>query len=486
MNLSDLRQLFLRSVRALMPEADTSDRNPLMQYGAAVSGVTAAVFQRLELIRRDSVPSTATLTGALAWGEALEIPRKGPTQAHGKAALQVRGLPGTTIVDGTQLRAQTGGVRVRVIGHHAIAVDGFALVDVATDERGRAANLPAHTALRFVNTPTGLQEMARLVKSLQGGLDDEPGGTYQERVARRLAEPPQGGNVGDYRRWVEESLPDSLVTGYPLPLRNGRGTVDVAGLRHARGLERVLTAAERADVLAYIEPRKLATDQVRVVETVARIVDVEVALQPVSESRFRFDFDDHGGLAIGSWNPDTRELGFLEPLPVDVTPNKRICIRMADGGQAGNGGDEQVIAAVTGASTLVLVDDPDRPVPASLEQGAPDAVAFAGGPLVERARRAILDGYTVACDGQGSRIPGLQQLGPANPGTRYGSWLDRIEPSRIEAAARAQAGVDDAVCVVPASAVVPMDLAAEGLPPPGATTSIEVLIPGQVIVRRKA
>ena len=59
-----------------------------------------------------------------------------------------------------------------------------------------------------------------------------------------------------------------------------------------------------------------------------------------------------------------------------------------------------------------------------------------------------------------------------------------MEPSRIEAAARAQAGVDDAQCLAPTATVSPVDVAAEGLPPPGATTTTEVLIAGQVVVRR--
>ena len=479
-SLSDIRALFIRSVRALMPDADTSERNPLMQYGTAVGGVAAAIFRRMEQIRRDSVPSTASLQGAIVWGEALRVPRKGPTQAHGKAALQVRGATGATVIDGAELRAQASGVIVRVVGHHVIGGDGFAYVDVTTVDRGLAANLEAGIALRFVSAPAGIQEAAKLVKSLQGGFDDEPVGSYQARVARRLAEPPQGGNIGDYRRWIEDALPDVLLAGYPLPMRNGRGTVDIVGLRYARGRERILTEAERAQILDFITPRKLATDQVRVIETVPRIVDIEVAITPVSEPRFRFDFADRGGMVIDSWEPATRELTFAETLPADIAPNKRISLRMANGGQYGNDGAEQLIAAITGPDRLVLVQHPDRPVPNEL--GAGD-VAFAGGPLVERARRAILDGYRVQCDGQGAHIPGLDALGPANPTTRYGSWLDRIEPSRVEAAARAQASVDDARCVAPTAAVVPVDAAAEGLPPPGATETIEVLLAGQVIVR---
>ena len=480
MSLTDIRALFTRSVRALMPAADTSERNPLMQYGTAVSGVVAALFRRYEQIRRDSVPSTASLAGAITWGQALRVPRKGPTQAHGKAALQVRGAAGATVIDDAELRAQASGVIVRVVGHHIIGADGFAYVDVATVDRGQGANLEAGVALRFVSSLAGVQEVAKLVKSLQGGFDNEPGGSYQARVAGRLAKPPQGGNDGDYQRWIEDALPDVLLAGYPLPRRNGRGTVDVVGLRYARGTERILSGAERAQILAYITPRKLSTDRVRVIETVARIIDVEVAITPVSEPRFRFDFADRGGLVIESWNPDTRELVFADDLPADIAPNKRLSLRMADGGQYGNDGAEQLIAAITGPDRLVLVQHPDRPVPAEL--GAGDE-AFAGGPLVERARRAILDGYRVDCDGQGAHIPGLDALGPANPTTRYGSWLDRIEPSRIEAAARAQAGVDDARCVAPATAVVPVDAAAEGLPPPGATETIEVVLAGQVIVR---
>lgn len=486
MKVHEIRALFTRAVRALMPDADISDHNPLMQYVHAVSAVAAGVYHRLGLIQRDSVPSTATLDGAIIWGRALKVPRKGPTQAHGKAVLQVHGTPGKTVVHGTRLRSQTSRVVVLVQNHHVIDADGLALVDVRTEDRGASANLAAGTTLRFESKSDGVRETAKLIRSLQGGFDHEPGGTYQERVARRLAEPPQGGNVGDYRRWIEEALPDTLVTGYPLPIRSGRGTVDVVGLRHAHGLERILGQAERDAILAYITPRKLATDQVRVVETIPRIVDIEIGITPVSEPRYQFDFDDRGGLDIASWNPVTRELVFVESLPPDVAPNKRIGLRMTHGGVRGNTGAQQLIAAMTGPDRLVLVEHPDRQIPDDLGEG--DTV-FAGGSLVERARRAILDGYTVhhddSYDRQGGHIAGIDELGPANPNTRYGNWLDRIEPSRLEAAARGQAGVDNAVCLTPSGTVKALDIAAEGLPPPDATLTIDVLIAGQVIVRHK-
>lgn len=482
MTLDDIRSLFERAVRALMPNAHTGDDNPLMQFGAAVSAIAANLYYELDLIRRDSVPSTATLQGAVTWGAALDIPRKGPTQAYGNAALQVRGTTGKTIVHGTELRAQASRAVVRVQGHHVIGADGLALVDVLTDDRGRAANLAAGALLRFATVPSGVQELAVLLESLQGGADEEPGGSYQERVARRLAEPPQGGNLGDYRRWIEESLPDALVTGYPLATRSGRGTVDLVGLRLARGTDRLLTQAERDAVLAHVLPRKPATDQVRVIEAKARIVDIDIAVVPVSEPRWQFDFDDQGGIPIESWDPAARLLTLAADLPAGIAPNKRISLRMADGGARGNAGAEQTIAAVVGTRSLAIIEHPDHPISADL--GAGD-VAFAGGPLVERARRAILDGYTVGCDAGAAHIPGLDQLGPANPATRFGAWLDRIEPSRVEAAARAQAGVDDARCIDPAATVVPFDAASQtGPPPPAVTLATEVLIPGQVIVRR--
>lgn len=481
-SLDDIRSLFERAVRALMPNAHTGDDNPLIQFGAAVSAIAANLFAELDLIRRDSVPSTATLQGAITWGEALMIPRKGPTQAYGNSALQVRGTAGKTIVHGTELVAQASRTTVRVQGHHVIGADGLALVDVLTDHRGRAANLAAGTALRFATPPSGVQEMAVLVKSLQGGMDEEPGGSYQERVARRLAEPPQGGNFGDYRRWIEEALPDALVTGYPLATRSGRGTVDLVGLRMTRGTSRLLTQAERDAVLAYVLPLKPATDQVRVIEATARIVDIDIALVPVSEPRYQFHFDDRGGLPIAAWDPTAHLLTLADDLPAGVAPNMRMSLRMASGGLRGNAGAEHTIAAVVGTRSLALIEHPDFPIPADL--GAGD-VAFAGGPLVERARRAVLDGYTVGCDAGAAFIPGLDQLGPANPATRFGAWLDRIEPSRLEAAARAQAGVDDARCIDPAATVVPFDAASQtGPPPPAVTLATEVLIPGQVIARR--
>ncbi len=480
MNIAEITELLRQSLAVLVPELDTSPSAPIAQYLAAVAGVNAALFQRLDILERDAIPTTATFQGALKWGKALGVPRKGPTAARGVQALQVQGTPGAAVPDGAELRARSTGLRVAIAGSYTVGPAGTVLADVITLDTGQSANLPVDTVLRFVATPAGLQEQAKTVKSLAGAVDREPEGAYQARVADRLANPPQGGNFADYRTWIVEALPDVLLTGYPLARRNGRGTVDVVGLRDGTGAYRSLTPAERGQILTHIEARKLATDQVRVVETVPVVVDIELAITPVADRRFAFDFRDHGGLEVAAWDPVTRALVFTADLPSDVAPKHRISLQAAGGGASGSTGAEQTIAAIVGPNAITLVDNPDRPVPAL----APGDKAYAGGPLVDLARHAILAGYTVGCDAGAVHIPGIDQLGPANPDTRYGIWLDRVEPSRLEAAARAQPGVDTAVAIAPTAAIVPTDPAANGPPPPSESQTIEVLVAGEVIIRR--
>ena len=112
------------------------------------------------------------------------------------------------------------------------------------------------------------------------------------------------------------------------------------------------------------------------IETVPQIVDIEVAISPVSEPRFRFDFEDGGGLTIASWDEQTRTLAFDRPLPPGVAPNKRLSLAVSSSGEGGSTGQPYIIAAITGASSLTLVPDPDNPFPPSL--GAGDRAYAAG------------------------------------------------------------------------------------------------------------
>ncbi|MCG8418464.1 MAG: baseplate J/gp47 family protein [Proteobacteria bacterium] len=477
MTIAELRSLFERAARALMPTADTTPQSPLGQLGAVLAALVAGAHHRLDILRRDSVPSTATYQGALVWAQALNVEPAGPTVARGKAALQVQGTPFTAIASGLKLVAETNQVNLVIDGTYQVGANGMVVCDVRTIDRGTIANLPVDTVCRFVSTPPSLQETAKIIAPLSGGLDTEPQGSFQARVAQFFSNPPQGGSTADYARWISEALPDRLIVGYPLPRRAGKGSVDLVGLAMAERSLRLLSAADQEAIAAYVADKKPATDVTRTVTAEPVSVDIELAVTPVSAPQYQSDFDDAGGLTVQSWQPDTRHLQFTGPLPADMQPNHRLSLAVTVGESTGR---EQRIAARISADTIELVNDPNNPVPTGLAAGDR---AYAGGPLVEPARQAILNGYSLASDHGTVAIPGVNQLGPANPGTRYGSWLDRIEPSRLAAAARAQPGVDDATVVAPSATILPTDPAATGTLPPDETETTQVLLAGQVIVR---
>ena len=475
MTIAELRTLVTRALQALLPAADTSPKTPLYQLGSVVAAVAGGVHQRLDVLRRDLVPSTATYEGALVWGQALGESPRGPTIARGKAALQIQGPASTSVADGTQLRAETNQVIVEIDGAQQTDSNGLLLADVRTVDTGGSANLPIDTVCRFLSTPAGFIETAQVIAPLTGGQETEPNGTYQARVANFFAEPPQGGNAADYRRWIEDALTDVLVDGYALPKRLGNGTVDLVGLAIADRANRLLTSAQESAIANYVAELAPVTDDIRIISPLTSSVDIEVQLTPVDAPPYAFDFDDGGGLTVQTWTAATRRVQLTADLPADLQPNDRVSFHVATGTSSGQ---EQRVAAIIADDTIELVNDPSNPVPTDLGNGD---TMYSGGPLVAIAREAILNGYTLV---GGLFMPGVNQLGPANTNTRYGSWMARLDPSRVAAAARAQPGVDAAVCVNPATVLSPTDPADVNIPTPEETTWIGLIVAREVLVRR--
>ncbi|MGB0969399.1 MAG: baseplate J/gp47 family protein [Mycobacterium sp.] len=443
--------------------------------------MVAGLFQRLDVLARDQTPNTATAEGADRWGAALKVERKGPTPASSSSAAEFRGAPGSSVPISTAIAVSNSEITMHTTSAVVVPLAGVVRIPVQTDQVGETANLAAGTEIRFSVVPAGMEEVGQLALSLDNAIDTEPIGTFQGRVSDALANPAQGGNSADFKRWIEAALPALLVEGFPLEWRNGRGTVDVVALRLDRGPDRVVADADRDQMISYIAERKLTTDAVRAPSVVPVIVDVEVAIRPIEDPAFRFDFGDDGGREIAGWDPTTRTLTLGSAAPSGMAPGHRVSVRLPEGLSQGATGAEFLIATIPTDTTVVILDDPDNVLPTPFPPGAR---LFAGGALVETVRQAILNGYQIGCESDAPSVPGINQLGPANPDTRYGSWRAAIEPERLASAARVQAGVDQATTIAPSDVIVPLDPATPGPTLPDGSASIEVLVAGQVIVRR--
>ena len=474
LSIDEQHRRLLSMRRAIMPGADVTEGGVFWRDDRVVAAGLTDAHAHILAVDRDSVPITAESSALDRWGQLVGVGRKGATTAARSAALLVTGTPAVNVPALATLLDTVTAIRVEVVSAAVIGADGTVLVDVQSIDTGEAANLPVGSILAFESAIVGANDTATLVLALQGGTNAEQDGATRARVTNRFAETPQGGNRNDWTQWC--LLVAGVDAAYALSVRNGIGTVDIVGLRNLTGPARSLDAPKRAEVAAVIDALKPLGSAFRVLETTAEVVDATIEIRPLNLSAYRFDWDDSAGVVVASYDAGTRVVTTEDALPSSFGAGARLVF--------GDDGGVFLAAAVVGADAFILATT--TPEQASYAPSAAVAI-YAGGPLTALIRDVVLNGYLAP---NGSRIPGINNLGPANPDGVYGAWIDAVERPRLIAAALAIPGVYRAT--VPALAVddvaVEGDIASPSDPAePGAlpeeTESIGLLVAGTIIVR---
>jgi uncharacterized phage protein gp47/JayE len=467
---------------SVFPELDTGADTIAYRDARVLAGAIQDNHAHIEAVDRDAIPTTAEGEALERWGDFRAVDRKGATTAVGVDALAVTGTPGSSVTVGLALVDQVTGIQVVTTSADTLDGDGNGLVSVETEETvdgngntlgvGARANLAAGSTLTFLSPPVGVDDNANLVKALSGGEDEEGDGAYRGRVVNRFRQPPQGGNSNDFAQWI--LLVTGIDSGYPLPRRNGIGTVDLVGLRDGEGAERI-PSGDQLDAIesTVVELQPLGVES-RVVTPVAEVVDLVVPITGLNRPEYAFDWS--GELEVAAFDAGDRIVETVDPLPSSLAAGHRIVFQ--------DDGRVFLVGAIVSANEFALsADDPEYLTYAPTVGTA----IYPGGPLTEPVRQAILNGYLAA---DGSTIPGINQLGPANEEDRYqGGWIDTVEVGRVVAAALSVPGVyraDVSELEVDDVAVVgdiarPSDPADTGALPEE-TTTIGVLVAGSVVV----
>jgi hypothetical protein len=211
------------------------------------------------------------------------------------------------------------------------------------------------------------------------------------------------------------------------------------------------------------------------------VVDVLILVTAINEPEYAFDWDDAANLEVASYDTGNRIVETTSPLPDDFAPGDRVVFE--------EDGRVFLVGAIVSNTEFVLASDNPDDLSYTPSVGLQ---IHSGGPLTEPVRQAILNGYLLA---DGSRIPGINQLGPANEEDRYqGGWIDTVEVGRLNAAALSVPGVYraavsflkvDGVGIEDDDIARPSDPAEPGALPEE-TTTIGVLVAGSVRVRNGA
>jgi uncharacterized phage protein gp47/JayE len=463
----ELTQRALDGVSAEFPTLRVTEGSEADAEARARARLAADQHQRLAQLERNVTPATADERGLYQWSEAMGLPRKGASKVRGTQALEVRGTPAATLAVGQTLQHVPSGLEYQNTTGATIGAGGIARVDVESIDVGSQTRLLAGEPLRFTAPPAGIDQSAVLVKSLvDGGTDEESIGAWRERLTLVWVDKQVSGSYNGYLIGIL-GWPD-VVRGFIYRRKPTAGSLGFVAFKEGSGTAKLQTLTERQDLAADLQD-DMINDTVIALEPIPRIVHVDVVavLLPAFSRSFLAQY------VVDSWDASTATLTLTTPWADDVGVGDYLTIESADPDATGASGKPVIVAAITGALTAVLVSaDGSQPV---LD------FAPANGDNVYPSSAQLFEAWTAIRFGAGdcASAVALEQLGPANPGRKYGDWQSDMRAGDIEQLARSVSAVDDATATL--STGNEIELAVE-FPFPD-DDQVEVLLPGQVVVR---
>ncbi len=454
-SLDELHNRLLNDYRGRFPGGEFSRHGDNWKRLRTLAGGLWGGHYQQSIAEEDLYPDSAKGVALARIGTIWGVVKKGATPARKSNALRVFGTSGAAVAIGNELTSASG-LRYQINENANVTSQLFVDVDVVAIDVGAATRLVTGDILTFTAPPVNIEAEAELQLDLdEDGEDEENDGAYSTRIIDKISQPGMGGNPNDYRQWSKEVT--GVAEAYVYPLRRGFGSVDVAALHTGRGTVRLLTTQERTDLLAYLTAlRPTGQKLLRVIQVTATEKDVDIQISAIPGTQFQWDWGDSVPLVVTSWTAGTRTLKFTASRPSDMEENDRLIIATT----LGNGtGEEFEIEAMGGAADEVILKKAPSVAPV-----AGDTV-YSGGDLVGPVRDAIL--------------AHMDSLGPAIGLYGTGEWVDQLQRGRLEAVAFGITGVRDVVVNVPASDQTPSD---PGFPN---DTTLELFIPGQIVVRRK-
>lgn len=224
--LSTLRGKALSALATRLPGSDPFvRRSPLGVMGMVLAGFQDAQFNYLDWQTRESVPFTSDGEYLLGWGSLRSVSLEGPTQASGTVSV-AGGIPSSPIGAGLQLSRSDGTLYTTTGAGTTVAGDGTATVSVAANLKGANGNCTPGQVLTWSTPVSGLPETVT-VASITGGTDVETTEHFRSRMLEAWANPPQGGDLADYVKWVFDNVPEVTRCWVAGPNVMGAGTVTV-------------------------------------------------------------------------------------------------------------------------------------------------------------------------------------------------------------------------------------------------------------------
>lgn len=461
MTIAELVEAFLLSLKAEYPDLAIHEGSMAHREATAYAAAVYGLHHRLDRIQRGITPATAATAEELRpHAEAVSVARKGATPAFKAGALQAQGEPGSIIPAGLGLTA-TGALalRYRTTAEATIGADRWARVSIESIDVGSKTRLTPPQAMTFDAPPAGVSQTAKLVADLdQGGLDAESFGAWKERVLSVWRTKRQGGNAADYATWALEL--DIVHEAYVYQAKPARGHVAIAALKIGTDASRVLDADQRARLQAYLDARRPICDDVHVIATLPKPSHgtVTLTMAPGFETTWT------GSAMIESYDATAKTIT-VDAVPAGLTIGSTLTVASADPDARAGIGRPCKVSSVSGTTislSPLVGSDPIGFIPEADDTIVPSS------PKHYELWQLIHDH--------------IAQLGPANPGRRYGStW-------RSDVAVRAIHGLIQRPAIEPYVVDVDVELhqggdllaAHEHAWP---SLDVELIVPGQWVVQ---
>ena len=242
----------------------------------ALSGTAYELYGYQDWIARQSNPATCDETMLLRWA-AWRLD-EGPTPAvEAKGFATVNGSSGA-LVDAGQLYQLPDGRRYKVV-EAVTLVDGAASLPVVAEDVGSLGNVEAGT-LTAVTPVLGVNADATIgADGIVGGAEKEGIEALRARVQAAFKNPSKVGNGADFVEWALE-VP-GVTRAWALPRWMGPGTFGLAFVRDGDP-DLIPTAAQVAEVQAYLEKKRPVTSEIYVLAPEARPLNFSLRLMPDS------------------------------------------------------------------------------------------------------------------------------------------------------------------------------------------------------------
>jgi len=201
-----LDRTYANYISLYKPFDRTPRHNLLKVFSAVDAGIYHQLLGDLDFLALQLFPDTATGDILREHWSTRVLPLYA-TAAFGK--VMVTGIPNRSIPAGLIFASATS-ERYFTEKQYQLNSDGFAIVDVRSENLGASVNLQASAQLKIVSAiPAGIDSEAEVAEGgIAGGVDGETDEEYLVRVLAFLRNPFSYGKYSDFAAWAIDSSPE--------------------------------------------------------------------------------------------------------------------------------------------------------------------------------------------------------------------------------------------------------------------------------------